>query len=259
MLNLFKEKSPIVLNMANTVTQQRVADSVSYIGASPIMLSSDTEAKDLTEIADAVVFNLGTLNNMTSKICAISGEMANQQNKPVIVDPVAVAASQLRRDSFSNLSKQVSFDVIRGNIAEIAFISDQEWDAKGIDAGEGTGSRQQIVELAAKKFDAIVVASGEKDIISDGKSTYEATNGSSMMATNVGMGDALDAVIGSFVAIDCSIELVLQAITYFNVSGELAAENNLNQPQSFAVEMFDNLFSLEEKQVKNKQKIKRLL
>ncbi|MCF6514693.1 hydroxyethylthiazole kinase [Lactobacillus sp. S2-2] len=259
MLNFFKEKSPIILNLANTVTQQRVADSVSYIGASPIMLSSDDEAENLMNISDAVVFNLGTLNSMTTDICLISGKVANQQNKPVVIDPVAVSASKLRQDSFHKLSEQVSFDVIRGNIAEIAFISNQEWDAKGIDAGQGTGNRQQIVELAAKKFNAIVVASGEKDIISDGISTYEAANGSSMMATNVGMGDALDAVIGSFIAINYSIESVLQAITYFNVSGELAAEKYPNQPQSFSVGMFDNVFNLEENKMKSMQKIKRLL
>lgn len=258
MIKRLKEKGPVILNVANTVTQQRVADSISYLGASPIMLSSELEAKDLTELADAVVFNLGTLDQTTIEICSISGKIANQKNKPVVVDPVAVAASKLRRDSFRNLSEKISFDIIRGNIAEIAFISEQKWDAKGIDAGTGTGDRKKIVELAAKKFDAIVVASGQKDIISDGQTTYEAKNGSHLMSINVGMGDALDAVIGSFVAVDCSLTSVLDAVSYFNVSGDLAAKNNQNQPQKFVSEMFDYLANLEESEMKNRQKIKRL-
>lgn len=78
MIKRFKEKGPVILNVANTVTQQRVADSISYLGASTIMLSSELEAKDLTELADAVVFNLGTLDQTTIEICSISGKIANQ-------------------------------------------------------------------------------------------------------------------------------------------------------------------------------------
>ncbi len=61
-LGKIQRTQPLILNLANFVTPQRVADVISFIGASPLMTSEIAELESLVEISDAVVVNIGRID-----------------------------------------------------------------------------------------------------------------------------------------------------------------------------------------------------
>jgi hydroxyethylthiazole kinase len=75
-------KKPIVLNIANMVTPQHVADAISFIGASPIMFDDSSESKNLIKIADAFVINLGSTSEHDLQKARVAGKLANQKSFP---------------------------------------------------------------------------------------------------------------------------------------------------------------------------------
>ena len=54
LIDRVRTKNPIVLNLANLVTIDKVADAVSAVGASPIMSVEPTEADEMVTLADAL-------------------------------------------------------------------------------------------------------------------------------------------------------------------------------------------------------------
>ncbi|WP_105956987.1 hydroxyethylthiazole kinase [Apilactobacillus quenuiae] len=250
-----RKANPVVLNIANMVTPQHVADAINFIGASPIMFNDKREAKDLVNISDALVINLGSNSKVTIDQAIFAGKEANHKKIPIVLDPVAIAASKLRQDNFKYINDNIKINVLRGNAGEIAFIAGVEWDAKGIDAGNGKGSLQSIAEKAARKLNAIVVLSGPSDIVTDGETTYEIDNGNHFFALNVGCGDMLDGIIGAFMGIESSISSVVMATKLFSIVGEIAAAK-INEPYMFLGSFFDNLYKVSDQEVAKKEKVK---
>lgn len=74
-----RQKNPIVLNIANTVTQQHVADAINFLGASPIMFSDVREAEDLLNISNSLVINLGTPTDSLLQRAIVAGQYANKK------------------------------------------------------------------------------------------------------------------------------------------------------------------------------------
>ena len=151
-----REKSPIILNISNMVTPQHVADAINFIGASPIMFDDIKEASELVNISNALVINMGSSNDADVEKSIAAGKFANQKGIPVVIDSVAIGASKLRQDNFAKVAKEVKFDGVRGNAGELAFLADIEWNAQGIDAGEGDGDVPQIAGTPRKKYDCAI-------------------------------------------------------------------------------------------------------
>ncbi len=49
-LEKIQEKQPLILNLANFVTPQRVADAISFAGGSPLMTAEISESETLVEM-----------------------------------------------------------------------------------------------------------------------------------------------------------------------------------------------------------------
>lgn len=114
-----REQQPLVLNVANFVTMQHVADAINVVGASPLMTNEPQEATELVRISSEVVLNIGTLSEAQWPLFLAVGQAANRQNKPVILDPVAVGMPY-RAQFVRRLLENVHVDIIRGNASEIA-------------------------------------------------------------------------------------------------------------------------------------------
>lgn len=250
-----REQAPIILNISNMVTPQHVADAINFIGASPIMFDDIKEAADLVNISNALVINMGSSNDADIEKSIAAGKYANQKKIPVVIDPVAIGASQLRQDNFAKVANEVEFAGVRGNAGELAFLAGIEWDAQGIDAGNGDGDLHEIAQTVAKKFNCITLLSGVTDIISDGNKTIEVQNGHHFFAVNVGCGDMLDGILGACLAIDNSCEAAVLASSILSVAGEIAGEKNENTPYSFLNTVFDTLYQLTDKQIEKRQKL----
>ncbi|HWT27027.1 MAG TPA: hydroxyethylthiazole kinase, partial [Mobilitalea sp.] len=114
-----REKSPLVHCITNYVTVNDCANILLACGASPIMADDRLEVEEITSISNALVINIGTLNERTVDSMLAAGRKANELNHPVILDPVGAGASRLRTDTVKRLLSEVKFSVIRGNISEI--------------------------------------------------------------------------------------------------------------------------------------------
>ncbi|CAI2551409.1 Hydroxyethylthiazole kinase [Apilactobacillus kunkeei] len=250
-----RENSPIILNISNMVTPQHVADAINFIGASPIMFDDIKEASDLVNISNALVINMGSSNDADVEKSISAGKYANQKGIPVVIDPVAIGASKLRQNNFAKVAKEVKFEGVRGNAGELAFLADIEWNAQGIDAGNGDGDLHQIAETVAKKFDCITLLSGVTDVISDGSKTVEVKNGHHYFAVNVGCGDMLDGILGACLAVDNSLDSAVLASSILSIAGEIAGGITDNLPYSFLSTVFNTLYQLTDEEINEFQKL----
>lgn len=248
-----REKNPIVLTIANSVTPSDVANAVNLIGASPIMSKGKDEAEDMTNIANAVVINLGTVDRAQyEEMNAIM--TAKSHNIPAIFDPVACGASKYRFNCAKELLDKYDWAVIRGNAGEIATLAGVEWNGHGIDSGNGDSNLIEIAEKCANKYHCIAVATGAEDVISDGNNTSVVKHGSPLFAVHVGTGDMLSSVIGAFAAVsDNLFEAAQVADLTFALAGEIAAQNN-PLPSYWYSNFTDNLYKANSHLVSDWQK-----
>lgn len=242
LLDQVREKNPIVLNVANLVTIDKVADAVSAIGASPIMSFESNEAKNMVELADTITINLGTINQ--EQVNQIESVLQlNNSNKPVVLDPVAINAVPYRLKFVQSLFNDFHFDVIRGNASEIAALVGADNTSHGIDAGL-VNHPFQVAKLCAQRSNSIVVLTGETDIITDGQFIYENFLSSTMLKMNIGSGDILSSIIAAFLGITSNTrDACVVATVLVTVAGIIASQKSLGLG-SWQVQFFDQLSQL---------------
>lgn len=100
----------------------------------------------------------------------------------------------LRNETAARILKKFGQSVLKGNVSEILFISGVSSD-KGVDVSENDKNiREEIIcekiKKLALKTGCVVAATGEKDIISDGKRVIYVENGHRMMSDITGTGSA---------------------------------------------------------------------
>lgn len=253
-----REVNPVVVNYANFVTPFLVANGLNAVGASPIMSDEVSEAEELVQLASAVVINAGASRKeswpLMNKLC----EAANQHQKPLVLDPVAVGATQYRKALNLMLLEKYHFDVIRGNIGEIAVLAGIDWQTRGIDAGNGTGDMSAVVQACAQKFNNVVIASGEVDYISDGQQVITVHNNTKLLPAIVGSGDLLSSIVGAFSAVaENTLDAAVTASLVLSCAGVRAAAqlDQQNRPGSFLSYLLDELANITPEQVQDLMKI----
>lgn len=134
-----------------------------------------------------------------------------------------------------------------------------DWHAKGVDAGEGSHSLQEIAKIVAKKYHTIAAISGETDVISDGSRTALLQNGTPMFPKTTASGCLLSAICGAFLAVADKKETfaaLIEAFTVYAVAGELAAQTlRPTQHGQFAVNLLDQLGEITPEQVTKRAKV----
>jgi len=245
LLNELRKQNPIVFNISNFVTVQDVANGINALGASPIMSEEVGEAEEMVGLASAVCLNLGAFTQTQVEQIRTVGRLANQQKRPLVVDPVAVGAVHYRKRITTGLLADFHPDVIRGNAGEIAALADVDWQAKGIDAGEGSGDLVTIAQACAKKQGCVVILSGPTDIITDGTRTTKVLNGTPLFQVHVGYGDMLSSIVAAFCAIEeDSFEAAQTACLVFAAIGQLVVKQSPDVGAgSFIVKLLDALQS----------------
>lgn len=226
-----KRQMPLVHSITNYVTVNDCANIILASGGSPIMADDVGEVSDITSICSSLVINIGTLNERTIDSMITAGKKANELSHPVILDPVGVGASKLRNQTALHLLKEIEFAVIRGNISEIKFLAGSNAATKGVDADQADlitpDNLDNAIKLSkglSKETGAVIVITGETDIVTEGEKVYLVKNGHSMMSLVSGTGCMLSSVIGSFVGAnyDSILKATTTAVTAMALCGELA-------------------------------------
>lgn len=262
-----RETTPLVHNITNYVTVNDCANILLACGGSPIMADDIEEVEDITSICQALVINIGTLNQRTIASMIKAGKKANQLGHPVILDPVGAGASHLRTGSVFKLLQEVRFDVVRGNVSEIMTVNSGAGSTKGVDASaddralhQNTGRAIDLGRQLSRKVGAITVTTGAVDIVADPANAFVIRNGHPFLGKVSGTGCMLSAMIGAFCGanLDQRLEATAAAVCMMGIAGELAYEKTEKYQggtAAFKIHLIDAMSQIDENILKARTRI----
>ena len=233
-LERLRAEAPLIHLITNFVTVNDCANVVLASGASPTMARHPEEVEEITAAARALVCNLGAVES--GRAMLLAAERAGELGHPVVLDPVSVGASSLRRRLAAQLLETGHISVIRGNASEIRALALDVGAGSGVDAAPEDlvteAGLLQAAELAgglARRTGTVVALSGPLDVITDGRRIFVGRNGCPEMARVTGSGCMLSALTGAFCAAlpEHPLEAALAATTALGVSGERAERRRL--------------------------------
>ncbi|MGB4407380.1 MAG: hydroxyethylthiazole kinase [Sphaerochaeta sp.] len=228
-LKTIRERKPIIHQITNYVTVQDCANVVLAMGGSPIMADAQEELSEIVRLSNALVINIGTLNERTLSSMHTASRFAHEGGIPIILDPVGAGASTYRTDAVQSLISTIVPTVIRGNLSEIQSVAHLGSFTSGVDAAVGDGEEQiaQSMELACnlgRKLGCLIAITGKTDIVSDGTSIATIENGHPALTRITGTGCMSTAMVGTCCAVtDDYFSATVTALLCMGISGELAS------------------------------------
>lgn len=219
-----REKKPMVHCMVNLVTANDCANVVLASGACPIMAQDPEEVAQVTAACDSLVLNLGTPSPRKIQALLLAGKAAKERGIPVIFDPVGVGCSDFRRQAAREILRQVCPTIIRGNASEIRTLLWGTLASRGVDAEVVEEDHLVLAKELARATGAVVVLSGDVDIVTDGAVSYRVRNGHPMMRTVTGTGCQMSTLMGAYAAAnpDKLLLAALAGVCAFGLCGEVA-------------------------------------
>jgi hydroxyethylthiazole kinase len=250
-----QEKKPLVHCITNIVTVNDCANIVLAAGGSPTMAHHPLEVAEIAEGCDSLVCNMGAMESYEAML--VAGKAAKKAGHPIVLDPVGASGASYRREKTIELIEQIKPEVIRGNYSEIRALAMDQRTQIGVDAAEETAfseyENKTIVQEYAKKTNAIVIASGSTDIISDGINTCMVSSGSRFMSRITGAGCMETALLGTFMGAQSSFNSAAAACLVMGICGELAEEKtheNSGGTMTFRMYLIDAVSTLTEEDLK---------
>ncbi|WP_167596321.1 hydroxyethylthiazole kinase [Leeuwenhoekiella sp. ZYFB001] len=250
-----REQAPLVQNITNYVVMNNTANALLAVGASPIMAHAHPEMQSMQAICQALVINIGTLDEYWVESMILAVAAANQNNKPWILDPVGAGATAYRDEVLSELLA-LKPTAIRGNASEILALAKHNTTAtKGVDSTSSSLEAIEAAQFLNKEYGALVVISGAVDIVVSEESVDQLKNGDALMTKITGMGCSATAILAAFIAvIPNKKEAALAATSLMAVAGELAAKSSQG-PGSLQTHLLDKLHSITKEEYINTVKI----
>lgn len=244
MLTRIKNEKPLILNITNDVTMDFIANGLLSLGASPIMSKAQEEMSELVTFAQSIVINLGTLNNDFVMLCHEVCRLANQFEKPIILDPVGAGATRYRTTTAQQLLSQYEIAILRGNASEVMSLTNMTTmttKTKGVDSTAQSYVAVENAKELSSHYDMAVVISGPTDIIVDRDHYQELHYGSALMPQVTGTGCLFSAIVAAFHAVEKNrFAACVAATAFYGMCGEKAAQA-VRGPGSFKVKFLDEL------------------
>ncbi len=254
-LERVRGEGPLVHHLTNWVTIFDCAQVVKCLGASPVMAHAPEEVADMTQLASALVLNIGTLTTSMVEAMKRAASAANKKGIPVVLDVCGAGATRLRDVKSLELLEAARIDIIKGNSSEIARISGEEVKTKGVDSSETGLDVARVAVLLARRRRAVVVITGATDVVTDGQRLFRVGNGHELMSRTVGTGCMAASVIGTFTAVTKDWAAgAAAALCCFGIAGELAAQT-AKGPADFKSQLLDRLYALDRPTVEQRERI----
>lgn len=250
-----KKTKPLIHHITNFVVMNDTANITLHIGALPVMAHAPEEVKEMVNIAQALVLNIGTLSKEWVQSMLVAGKQANKRGIPIVLDVVGAGATTFRTKVCTKLMRNLRLAVIKGNAGEIGVLSGAGGKVVGVESVGEVNNITEAVKKFAGKNKCTVIATGENDIISDGDRIYSVGNGHILLTTLTGTGCMSTSFVGAFCAVESDYVLAsASALACFGLSAELAAKK-ANGPASFKTALLDSVYNLDEKTIKDGVKI----
>jgi len=168
-------KTPIIHCITNYVAMDLTANALLAIGARPLMSSAIQEMEDIAKIADALLINIGTVDDAQIEAALVAGQAMQHWGKPIVFDPVGVQVSSYRMQAAKRIIEVCQPWVIKGN-----------------------GAEMQALAAVVETYTGVVVTTGEEDIIQQGERQEKLRGGSTLMTQVTAMGCTAGALIAAY-------------------------------------------------------------
>ncbi len=255
-LKFKRDSGNLIHSITNPISINLCANGILALGCQPIMVEHPEEAEYITEISAALLLNLGNITDARIRSIQLSAKIAKSGGKPFVLDAVGVGCSELRRNLSLELLKETTPTVLKGNYAEIFSLCNDGYHSKGVDGDSKlTGDIiSGCVKKLADKYGCIVLASGETDIISDGKKTAFADNGTPMLSRITGTGCLLGAITAVMLSYgDDAFEAAARACAVLGIASESVPAGTLCG--TFQPRLLDELSVISSEKVKDKMRL----
>ena len=282
-----KEEKPLIHCITNPISIHDCANVVLAVGARPIMAEHPAEVTDITASAGALMLNLGNITDARIESMKRSMRTAMENKIPVLLDLVGVACSDLRLDLARELLSIGHPAVLKGNMSELLAVSGLPSHAIGIDAGaqdaltaENMETVSEVLRAFSRSNQAIVLATGKQDFVTDGERVVLVQNGSAALSGITGTGcmvgaaflpgcedniakemtDSIEAGVRSGVEMELNgksgnyLAAAVLGTALMGIAGE-EAEKISRGPGSFQVNLLDEIYGLSDRQLLNLLKI----
>lgn len=227
-----RECGALVHCITNYVTVESCANAVLATGASPIMSDEPADVEDITTICNALVLNIGTLNQRSIEGMKVAGACASRLGHAIVLDPVGAGASKLRTNVAGELLDTLSVSMVRGNMSEMKALAGQAASTQGVDVNptDAVTCADDIAQAAmfakgfAEKTGCVVAITGPIDIVADATRAFAVRNGTALQGRITGCGCMLSAISGAFAARaqDDMLGAALSAVVLMGVAGQMA-------------------------------------
>lgn len=256
-----KDRSPLIHCITNPISIHDCANVILAAGAKPIMAEHPSEVSEITANAGALLLNLGNITDVRMKSMEIALKTAREAHTPVLLDLVGVACSKLRYNYARNLLDIGGISMLKGNMSELLAIAGQPSHSIGIDAGQEDGlnesNRRHIITIfqeLSRQTGAVILASGQTDLVTSGDRVYLVNNGHPLMASITGTGCMLGALCTAFLPASNPADAALLGVTLMGIAGETAA-SLYPGPGHFQMGLLDQLYLLEDEDIITKSQI----
>lgn len=248
-IQIIRAEVPLVLNITNYVVMNTTANALLAVGAAPVMAHAVEEVEEMTQLARALVLNIGTLSAPWVAAMFKAGKAARARGIPIVLDPVGCGATAFRTATAQRLVAELQPTVIRGNASEIRALVRSSAGAKGVDSQHSPDEVYADAGALSASAGCVVSVSGPVDLVVAGGSVARIENGHPMMTRVTGMGCTASAITGAFVAVNPSpFKAAAHAMAVMGMAGEMAAEHALGSG-GFQMHFLDALYGMRDSDV----------
>lgn len=254
LLGAVRVAHPLVQMVTNYVSMDIAANVLLAAGAAPAMVFAPEESPDFVPKTSALVVNTGTLSAPAAQAMEVATTVARAHGVPWVLDPVGAGGTKFRDETIGKLLRHRP-TVIRGNASEImavarlAGLTQEAGAPRGVDSAHTTAQVEELAQKLARHCLCVVAATGEIDVVTDGRAMARLANGSPLMTKVTALGCALTGYVGAFIGAGGEpFGATLGALAAYAIAGDIAAEQATG-PASFRTAFIDALYALEEEQV----------
>jgi len=256
-LAAIRARGPLIHNITNLVAMDLTANLLLAVGASPVMAHAREEVEEFVSLAAGLTINTGTLTREWLASALAAAAQATGIGRPWVLDPVGCGATRFRLESARQLARSGP-SIIRGNASEIAALAGATAGQAGGRGVDSTLSADAVLEQArqlARSSGAIVAATGQVDIVTDGAQIRRVSNGHPLLTRVTAAGCALTALTGAAVAVSSEpLKAAVHALAIMGVAGERAAAK-AQGPGSFRSALLDELYGLDPQELDKEARI----
>jgi hydroxyethylthiazole kinase len=245
-----RDARPLVQMITNYVSMDIAANVLLAAGAAPAMVFAPEESPEFVRRASALVVNTGTLSAPGAQAMEVATTAARTHGVPWVLDPVGAGATKFRDDTICKLLRHRPA-VIRGNASEImavarlAGLTQEAGAPRGVDSAHETSQVEGLAQKLARHGLCTVAATGDVDIVTDGRRLVRLANGSPLMTKVTALGCGLTGYVGAFVGLGVDpFTATVSALAAYAVAGDIAAEQ-AKGPASFRTAFIDALYTID--------------